>query len=248
MRTLLGVCLLAAPLWAADIVSAYGHIPGGGFRVPVPDSRIPWREMALKTVSLDVERPDAARLRDLYFQKDQFGNAELSFRVPVPTDMEQRRYYAVSDWGLTPLRIRGLVGAARYAFDPQSAAPVLLQVGFTGQLFFDNVPEDDYVEAGFVWASDHPVTSEVEEVEPRAIAVSGSGDTARVTWQDRTASLRSPVTSRAETAALISAEGEKYLYIQWHPEGTSCEYMFTLLRLTATSLEETASTVYGCDY
>lgn len=247
---LLALALLASSAFAADIVSAFGHIPGGGFRMAIPDSQINWKDTAIRIVGKDVEKP-TTRLQDLWQNKDSVGNTDFNFQVPVPQQFKDRRYYVISQYGLTPLRTRNLVGTIRYNFDPDGNKPEIKKVAFGGNAIFDTIPEDEYVEGAFVWAADAPVTSEAVDVPETALSITPEAKTIRVTYTAegtaRSAALKTPATSKTDGAAQITIGAEKYLFLQWHPEGTSCEYMFTLFKLTATAMEETASTIYGCE-
>jgi len=244
---LLALALLASSAFAADIVSAFGHIPGGGFRMAIPESTINWKDTAIRVVGKDVEKP-TGRLQDLWQNKDSVGNTDFNFQVPVPQQFKDHRYYVISQYGLTPLRVRNLVGAIRYNFDPDGSKPEIKKVAFSGYAIFDTIPEDEYVEGAFIWAADAPVTSEAVDVPDTALSIAA---TTRVTYTSdgtaRTATLKTPATSKTNGAALITIGAEKYLFLQWRPERNSCQYMFTLFKLTATAMEEAASTVYGCE-
>jgi hypothetical protein len=245
---LLPLLILAASMCAGEIVSAYGHIPGGGFRVPLPESQVPWKDLALRIVSKDVATPSETRLTDLWQNKDSFGIAEISFQAPIPETMKSRKYFVISDWGVTPLRLRSMVGGVRYRFDPAGTRSDLKEVGFQGAAIFDNVPEDEYVEGAFVIDSDTNLSNEAKEIAPSAIAVTReSQDATRITWSGKTGIIKSPATSRAEVASQFKIGNEDFLFLRWHPEGTSCEYIFTLLKIGASTLDETKNTVYGCD-
>lgn len=241
--------LLLASLCSGEIVPAYGHIPGGGFRVPLPDSQIPWKDIALQVVGKDAATPNETRLTDLWQNKDSFGITEVNFQAPVPAALKSRKFYVISDYGLTPLKIRNLVGGVRYGFDLEGEkAAVLKQVAFTGNAFFDNVPEDEYVEGAFVIDSDAEIKSEAKEVQPAAVTAAKDAETTKIAWNGKTGTIKSATTSRPDAATDITIGNQQYLYLQWHPEGTSCEFIFTLLKVGATSLDEAASTVYGCDF
>ncbi|MFM2123992.1 MAG: hypothetical protein RL328_443 [Acidobacteriota bacterium] len=248
MRTL-PLLLLFASLCAGEIVPAYGHIPGGGFRVPLPDSQIPWKDVALQVIGKDAATPSETRITDLWQNKDNFGITEVNFQAPVPAAMKTRKFYVISDGGLSPLKMRGLVGGIRYGFDIEGEkAAVLKQVAFTGNAMFDNVPEDEYVEGAFLIDSDTEIKSTAAEVQPSAVSVAKEGETTRIGWNGKSGAIKSPTTSRPDAATAITIGNDQYLYLQWHPEGTSCEFIFTLLKANATGLQETANTVYGCDF
>ncbi len=245
----LPLLLLAVSLCAGQIVPAYGHIPGGGFRVPLPESQVAWKDIGLQILGKDAGTPTGSRLTDLWQNKDNFGITEVNFQAPVPAAMKSRKYYVISADGLTPLRVRGLVGGIRYGFDIESEkAEVLKQVAFTGNAIFDTVPEDEYVEGAFLIDSDAAITSTATEVQPTAITSAKEGEATKITWDGKTGLVKSPTTSRPDLAASLAIGNEKYLFLQWHPEGTSCEFIFTLLKIGSASLDEAANTVYGCDF
>jgi len=243
---LVALALLACPLFAADLVSAYAHIPGGGYRVPLSDEQIHWKDTALRVVGKDVETP-GDRLQDLWANKDSLGNTDFNFQVSVPQSLKDRRYYVISQWGLTPLRVRNVVGTIRYHFDPLGTKPEILKIAYDGHAIFDPIPEDEYVEGAFAWISDAPVTSEAVDIPPAALAVEPNLLSYTLDGTKRSISLKSPSTSKTDAAALVTIGGERYVFLQWKPEGRSCEYTFTLLKLTATGMEEAASNAYGCE-
>ena len=88
---LLPLLLLLLSICAGEIVPAYGHIPGGGFRVPLPDSQIPWKDVALQVIGKDAATPSETRITDLWQNKDNFGITEVNFQAPVPAAMKARR-------------------------------------------------------------------------------------------------------------------------------------------------------------
>ena len=246
---LLPLLLLAVSLCTGQIVPAYGHIPGGGFRVPLPEAQVPWKNIALQVVGKEAATPSGSRLTDLWQNKDNFGITEVNFQAPVPAAMKTRKFYVISADGLTPLRMRQLVGGVRYGFDIESQkAEVLKQVAFTGNAIFDTVPEDEYVEGAFMIESNTEIKGQATEVQPTAITSAKQGEATKITWSGKTGLVKSPTTSRPDAAASLTIGTEKYLFLQWHPEGTSCEFIFTLLKIGATSLDEAANTVYGCDF
>ena len=249
MRILVLFGVFLASVCPGQIVPAYGHIPGGGFRVPLPEAQVPWKALALQVVGKDAATPSGSRLTDLWQNKDNFGIAEVNFPATVPAAMKARRYYVISADGLTALRVRNLFGSVRYGFDIESAkAEVLKQVAFTGNAIFDTVPEDEYVEGAFLIDSGAAITSTAAEVEPAAVTAAKNGDATKVTWDGKTGTIKSPTTSRPDRAASLAIGSDKYLFLQWHPEGTSCEFIFTLLKVGAAGLNEAANTVYGCDF
>jgi hypothetical protein len=243
---LLALALLASPMFAADIASVYGHIPGGGFRLPIPDSQINWKDAAIRAVGKDVEKPEA-RLFDLWANKDNLGNTEFNFQAPIPQQIKDRRHYVISQWGLTPLRVRNLVGSIRYNFDPVGTKPEIKKIAFSGNAIFDTIPEDEYVEGAFAWIADAPVTSEAVDILESQLTIVADGPATRVTYSGQTARITSPATSKTEAAALVTIGAERYVFLQWKQERDSCRFLFTLLKLTATGMEEAASTVYGCE-
>ena len=248
MRTPLLLTAVLASLCAGEIVPAYGHIPAGGFRVPLPESQVPWKDLALRIIGKDAGTPSEDRLLDLWQNKAAFGITEANFQAPVPDAMKARKFYVISVDGLTPLRVRGLVGAVRYRFDPDALKPDLKEVVYGGNAIFDTVPEDEYVEGAFLIDSDAAITSSVKEVQPSAVTVTPSGQETKLAWDGRTGTINSPTTSRPDYASDLTIGAERYLFLQWHPEGTSCEFIFTLLKAGVGTLQETMSTVYGCDF
>lgn len=243
---LVALALFACPLFAADIVSAYGHIPGGGFRIPLPDTQMNWKATAIRLVGNDVEKPDA-RLQDLWANKDSLGNTDFNFQVPVPQTLKDSRYYVISQYGLTPLRIRNIVGAIRYNFDPLGTKPEILKIAFGGSAIFDTIPEDEYVEGAFAFVGDAAMKSEAVDIPATDLTIAPEGVTYTLDGVKRSVSLKSHFTSRADGAALLTIGADRYVFLQWKPEGRSCEYTFTLLKLTATGMEEAASNAYGCE-
>lgn len=243
---LLPLLLLTGPLFAADIVSLYGHVPQAAFRMPVPDRLINWREAAISRVGKDVEKP-ADRVQDLWANKDQLGNTEYNFQYPVPQTFKDRKYYAISQYGLTPLRVTSLVGAIGYSFDPLGTKPEIRKVTFVGNALFNTIPEDEYVEGAFALVTDSAVTSDAVDVPESALTIAPEGITYTLDGVKRSLRPKAPFTSKAEGAGLVTIGTDRYLFIQWTQERGSCAYNFSLLKLTAAGLEETGSTVYGCD-
>jgi hypothetical protein len=247
---LAALLFLVAPVFAADIVSAYGHLPGGGFRIPIPDSQINWKETAIRVVGKDVEKP-TTRLQDLWANKDGIGNTDFNFQVPIPQQLKDRKYYVISQYGLTPLRIRNVVGAIRYNFDPLGTKPEIKKIAFGGNAIFDTIPEDEYVEGAFALITDAAVTSEAVDLPESALTISPEGNATRITLTlsgtRRTARITSPATSKTEAVAVITVGTEPYLFLQWTQERNSCQFTFTLLKLTPTGMEEAGSTAYGCE-
>jgi hypothetical protein len=241
--------LLAIPAFSAEIVPLYGHIPGGGFRLPIPDAQIDWKETAIKVVSKDVEMP-AARLQDLWANKNGKGETDFNFQTPIPQELKDRRHYVISEWGLTPLRVRNLVGTIRYSFDPVGTKPELKKVAFGGSAIFDTIPEDEYVEGAFAWIADAPVTSESVDLPENSLKIVPDGAATLITYTSgstaRTARITVPVTPETRSTALRTVGEERYIFLQW--ERGSCQYTFTLLKLTATGMDEAASNLYGCEY
>ena len=246
---LVAILLLACPAFAADIVNAYGHIPGGGFRMAIPNTQIPWKDTAIRIVGKDVENPES-RIRDLWQNKNSFGDIDYNFQVPIPQDFKDRRHYVISQWGLTPLRARNIVGTVRYNFDPNGTKPELKKVDFGGSAIFDLIPEDEYVEGAFVWIAETPVKSEAVDIPEDALKIVPNGQATTITYtangKPLTARITSPATSKTEAAALVTIESDRYIFLQWTPDRNGCQYMSTLLKLTATGMEEAASNVYGC--
>jgi len=243
---LAALLLLSVPLFAEDIVSLYGHIPGAAFRLPIPDSELNWRETAIRIVGKEVEKPDS-RLQDLWANKDSAGNTDFNFQVPVPQAMKDRKYYAISQYGLTPLRAKGLVGGIRYNFDPFGTKPEIKKIAFGGNALFDTIPEDEYVEAAFALITDAAVISDAADVPEGALVVAPEGITYTLDGVKRSLLPKAPFTSMIEGAGLVTIAADRYLFIQWAQERGSCAYNFSLLKLTATGLDETASTIYGCE-
>jgi hypothetical protein len=246
---ILGLLLCLLPAWGAEIGPIYTHLPGGGYRLPLPESVVNWKALALQIVGKNVEKPEASRVIDYFQNKDSMGNTEVSFPAPVPQALKERTYYAISQWGLTKLRVRNMMGAVRYGFDPNGTKPVILRIAFTGQALFDPVPDDEVVEGAFVLTSNAAVTSDAVEIPEGAITIARESDGTRVTYtaEGVTRGLRitSPASARTEAAALVTIGGERYVFLQWAP--MTCEYMFSLLKLTAAGMEEAASNAYGCE-
>ena len=114
----------------------------------------------------------------------------------------------------------------------------------------DTIPEDEYVEGAFAWIADAPVTSESVDLPENSLKIVPDGAATLITFTSgstaRTARITAPVTSQTRSTALLTIGEERYIFLQW--ERGSCQYMFTLLKLTATGMEEAASNLYGCEY
>jgi hypothetical protein len=251
MKWLLTLVFVLIPAHAADITSLYTHMAGGGFRLPLKEPQVSWRQLAMGALGKDVAKPEATRALDYFQNKDGAGVTEVNFPVSqVPTTLKDRRYYAVSIWGLTPLRLRMLMGAVRYGFDPKGLTSTIQRVGYSGDAIFDPVPEDGWVEAAFVVSSDAELKIEESlDIPADALVIKRVAKRTRITHKadgkSRSILLPEVAPIKPEATALVSIEGEKYIFIQW--PANKCAYNFHLLKLGPTALTVAGKTSYGCE-
>lgn len=110
------VLLLGPPPLAAGanpdpvVVSAYADAAGLYFEAPVP---LPWERWLPSDLQPASLASDAARRRELFAQRSDFGFSEVAFFRPMPPDLQGRFYYLLDPSGVRPIRPTGLRGTAR---------------------------------------------------------------------------------------------------------------------------------------
>ena len=97
-----------------------------------PPTELPWDSLlppGLRPAALEI---DSAGLRRLYGRRDDFGNTELTFPLPVPPSLAQLHYYLLDSTGVHEVHPGGLRGTVRIEWAPKR--PTIARVGTFGVL------------------------------------------------------------------------------------------------------------------
>jgi hypothetical protein len=126
--------------------------PDGGvlFEPPIP---LPWDSLVPGPLRQPALEADSARRLDLFAQRDDFGATEVSFPLPLPAQLADRRYYLIDSTGAYETRPTGLRGTVRIEW--RGAGAAVQAVRAFGQLHAAaRFPGSQ----GFILVTNEPVT------------------------------------------------------------------------------------------
>jgi hypothetical protein len=149
---------------------------------------------------------------------------------------------------MTPAAMRGQL---RYYFPSLISTEVRSEI--SGDIYLTPAKGTLISEPGFMLVSSAPLEFRITPIDAKSVSVP----------RPRTLGLRSGTTMRtgaldrgldyfAKTAlyaarVFVAPENVEYLFVQWDTPGATCDFAFSLMKLTATGMEEVGHNAYGCD-
>lgn len=83
-----------------------------------PPTELPWDSLLPARLQAAALEGDSGRLRSLYAKRDDFGNTELTFPLPVPPSLGRLHYYLLDSAGVHEVHPGRLRGTARIEWVP----------------------------------------------------------------------------------------------------------------------------------
>jgi hypothetical protein len=222
---------------AAEILPARLDQPTGPVRFEAEADKRDW-----EALSAQIPRPTLQRLWE---SRDLFDDAAVTFSAALSAPLKAKMYYLISTRGVLPLTPDSLAGQIQYQFQGDTTPPKVNNIAYMGEVVANFAPKVPTV-GGFVFVSDQPLRFAVSPVDLSNISTARDS----LTYSGRSAHVDGgPHLQEIIFASRLTVEPshEDYLFVQWKPDDSNCEFFFSLLKITGQTLEEVKWSAYNCD-
>jgi hypothetical protein len=219
------------------IVSAVVTHDGLMFDSPVP---LPWDALVPASLRQDALATAADRRRQLYARRDDYGNTEVPFPLPLSADLRRRAYYFLNRTGVQDIHPRSLLGTVRIAWADDR--DIIQRVEAFGEV---QAPVGAATGGGFVLIAISPLRLTTEPSHLTADALLGPHGEP---YKGRDTPFRQIV--RQYQVRQTAPSPDRWVFVQWRPDTamveTGCTVRLSLFHLgPEPALVATLDT--GCD-
>jgi hypothetical protein len=255
------VCLIALCA-AAQTPIAELQFHGASFQANEirfdPFSPVDWASVASHNFhAFDLKNPDLKQIEEK--RDTPYGGSAFEYTAPFP--VSSGFYYLLSSSGVVRIEPQRLTGTVVYPSDPTDAAHkiMIMKVWFSGQVSAVTPHEVQLEGSGFVMLPGVPQSFETSVISgaapfnSRGIIKRKDGDRFAYFYNDGEGRVSELVEANGgergvEKAYLInfSASPGKYLFVQWPPDSSTCNFEYSLYRL-GDPVVKVADTESDCD-
>jgi hypothetical protein len=191
-------------------VSALVTRDGLMFDSPIP---LPWEASVPAGLRQEALTAAADRRRQLFARRDDYGNTEVPFPLPLSADLRRRAYYFLSPTGVREIHPKGLLGTVRIVWDEDR--DTIQRVEVFGEV---QAPAGAASGGGFVLITTQPVRLTTEPSDLTADALlSPHGEP----YKGRNTPFRQIV--RQYQVRQTAPSPDRWVLVQWLPDTAMVE-------------------------